>query len=84
MLQEMMHQLLTPEVVSCRAAASACQKGKQWEEALGKLHEMVHQFLPPDMLSAMLPSVHVGRESNRRELWECCRELCTTCCLQMY
>ena len=42
LLQEMVHKLLTPNVVSFNAAMSACEKGKQWEGALGLLHEMVH------------------------------------------
>ena len=51
MLQEMVHQLLTPNVLSWSAAISACEKGEQWEGALGLLQEMVHQLLAPDMLS---------------------------------
>ena len=31
--QEMVRQLLTPNVVSWNAAISACEKGKQWEGA---------------------------------------------------
>ena len=42
MLHEMVHQLLTPNVVSFSASVSACEKGKQWEGALGLLQEMVH------------------------------------------
>ena len=42
LLQEMVHQLLTPDVVSFNASISACEKGKQWEGALGLLQEMVH------------------------------------------
>ena len=51
MLQEMLHQLLTPDVVSWNAAISACEKGKQWEGALGFLQEMVQQLLTPNMVS---------------------------------
>ena len=51
LLQEMVHQLLTPNVVSWSAAISACEKGKQWEGALGLLQEMVHQLLTPDVVS---------------------------------
>ena len=51
MLQEMVHQLLTPDVVSFPASISAFEKGKQWEEALGLLQEMVHQLLTTDVVS---------------------------------
>ena len=37
--------------MSFNAAISACEKGKQWEGALGLLQEMVHQLLPPDVVS---------------------------------
>ena len=51
LLQEMVHQLLTPDVVSWNAAISACEKGKQWEGALGLLHEMVYCLLTPHAVS---------------------------------
>ena len=51
MLQEMMHQLLAPDVVSANSALSACEKGKQWEEAFGLLQDMIHQLLTPNVLS---------------------------------
>ena len=51
MLLEMVHQSLTPNVVSWSAAISACEKGKQWEGALGLLQEMVRQLLTPDVVS---------------------------------
>ena len=47
----MVHQLLTPNAVSWNATMSACEKGKQWEEALGLLKEMVHELLTPDAVS---------------------------------
>ena len=63
MLQEMVHQLLTPNVVSWSAAISACEKGKQWEGALGLLQEMVHQLLTPNVVSwsAAISSCEKGR-----------------------
>jgi pentatricopeptide repeat protein len=51
LLQEIVHQLLMPDVVSWNAAISTCEKGKQWEEALGLLQEMVHLLLTPDVVS---------------------------------
>ena len=51
MLQELMHQLLTPDVMSFNAAMGACEKGKQWAEALGLLQEMMHQLLTPNVVS---------------------------------
>ena len=51
MLDEMVHQLLRPDVVSWNATISACEKGKHWEEALGLLQEMMHALLAPDAVS---------------------------------
>ena len=51
MLQEVMHYLLTPNVVSRNSAISACEKGKHWEEALGLLKEMVHESLTQNAAS---------------------------------
>ena len=51
MLQETVHRLLVPNVVSWSATIGACEKGKQWEGALGLLQEMVHQLLTPDVVS---------------------------------
>ena len=51
MLQEMMHQSPRQDVVSFSAAMSACEKGKQWEGALGLLLGMVYQLLAPDVVS---------------------------------
>ena len=47
----MVDQLLTPDVVSWSGAVSACEKGKQWEGALGLLQELVHQLLTSDVVS---------------------------------
>ena len=46
-----MHQLLTLDVVSWSAAISACEKGQQWERALGLLEEVMHELLTPNMVS---------------------------------
>ena len=45
LLQEMMHQLLTPDVVSRSAGITTCGNGKRWEGAPGVLQKMVHQQL---------------------------------------
>ena len=52
MLQEVVHKLLTTDVVSFNAGISACEKGKQCKEALGLLQEMVHQLLMLDVVSS--------------------------------
>ena len=41
LLQEMVHQLLAPDVVSFTAYINACEKGKQCAGALGSLQEIV-------------------------------------------
>ena len=52
LLQEMVHQLLTPNVVSWSVAISTCEKVLHWEGALGLLQEMVHhQLLTSDVVS---------------------------------
>ena len=51
MLQEMVHQLLTPDAMSWSTAISTHEKGKQWEGAVGLLQEMVHQLLTPNVVS---------------------------------
>ncbi len=43
MLQEMVRQSLMPNIVSYNAVISACEKGEQWEAALGLLLEMVRR-----------------------------------------
>ena len=40
MLQQMTCRALTPNDISYNAAISACEKGKQWEEALRLLQQM--------------------------------------------
>ena len=40
-----------PDVVSCNAAMSACEKGEQWEEALRLLEELPHRSLMPSVVS---------------------------------
>ncbi len=51
MLEEMAHQLQTPDMVSWSTAICACEKGNQWEGALGLLQEMAQQLLTPDVVS---------------------------------
>ena len=44
-------QLLIPDSVCYNAAISTCEKGKEWQVALGFLQEMVRQLLMPNLLS---------------------------------
>ena len=48
------------------SAISACEKGKQWGEALGLLQEMVHQLLTPDVVSlnAAISACEKGKQSE--------------------
>ena len=51
MLQRVADQMLTTNSVSWNAAINACEKGKEWERALGLLKVMVHQLLTPNIVS---------------------------------
>ena len=51
MLQDMVHSVLAPSVVSWNATIGVCEKGKQQEEALGTLLEILHLALAPDIFS---------------------------------
>ena len=69
--QEMVHQLLMPDVVSFNAASSACEKGKQLEGALRLLQE---KGGTPDVITYNALSVPVKRASSQREPWRCLRQ----------
>ena len=47
----MMDRGIEPNVISYNSAISACEKGKQWEEALRLLQEMTDRGIEPDMFS---------------------------------
>ena len=51
MLQEMPRRVLQPDLFSCDAVISACEKGMQWETALGLLQEMPRRSLQPEVIS---------------------------------
>ena len=42
---------LQPDVISCSAAISACEKGAEWETAFGLLQEMLGRSLQPGLFS---------------------------------
>ena len=42
---------LSPDVIGYNAATSACQRGPQWERALGALREMAQVHLEADLIS---------------------------------
>ena len=47
----MRHELLEPNVVSCGAAISACEKGLRWEWAPSLLQQMRCSHLRPGVVS---------------------------------
>ena len=46
----MLHVSRMPSMVSYSAAICACEKGRQWEEALQLLQEMPHRLLLPSLI----------------------------------
>ena len=50
-LSEMQQRLLDPDVISFNAAISACEKGEQWQQALGMLSEMQQRQREPSVIS---------------------------------
>jgi len=51
LLQEMQNKKIAPDTISYSAAISACEKGGQWQQALGLLQEMELAFLLPNDIS---------------------------------
>ena len=49
--RQMTYRALTPNEISYSAAISACEKGKQWEEALRLLQQMTCRALTPNEIS---------------------------------
>ena len=70
--------MLMPNVVSWSAAISACEKGEQWEGALGLLQEMVHQLLTPDVVS-WSAAIRACEKGMQWEGVDCCRRWPTSC-----
>ena len=49
----MLRMALHPDVISCGAAVSGCEKGLSWETALGLLQEMPRRILQPDFINCI-------------------------------
>ena len=49
-----MQQYLILDEVNWNAVLSACEKGSQWEKALGLHHEMDHHLLTQDVISCKI------------------------------
>eukprot|EP00415_Alexandrium_ostenfeldii_P004959 UN4959 len=47
----MPHLRINPDVISCSAAMSACEKGGQWQAALAVLRTMPHLRINPNVIS---------------------------------
>ncbi|CAK0795996.1 unnamed protein product [Prorocentrum cordatum] len=61
---------LEPDVIVYNAAISACEKGEQWQRALGLLSEMREADLQPNVISATtLRSARARRASSGSGLW---------------
>ena len=50
-MDEMPQHALKPDVISYKAATSACEKGGQWQRALELLEGMPQRALKPDVIS---------------------------------
>ena len=58
------------DTMTYSAAVSACEKGSQWEEALGLLREMASQGVETPSPTTP-PSRHAGRAACGRRRWGC-------------
>ena len=68
-LAVMLHTAGLPNVVSCSAAFSACEKGQQWQRSLGILEVMRQADVLPNVIYHAAPSLPVRRASNGSRLW---------------
>ena len=50
-LQKMYRCVVQPDVISCSAVISACEKGIKLDAAVGLLQEMLGRLLRPDVIS---------------------------------
>ena len=58
---------LEPDVITCSAAISACEKAKQLRKALELLEEMRQKGLEPDVIT--YNAAISACEKNRRRQW---------------
>ena len=75
----MSERLLTPDVVSHTAATSACEKGVQWEDALGLLHGTPQSARTPDVVSYTAATNACERACSGRQPFDCCEEYPRVC-----
>ena len=66
----MMSDHLLPDVITYSAAISACEKGVQWQRALGLLEMMLRAELVPDTFSygAVFTACEKGMQCRRTSL----------------
>ena len=68
-LAVMLQTAVLPNVISCSAAVSACEKGQQWQQSLGVLAVMQQAAVLPNVISYADATVLVRWASNGSRPW---------------
>ena len=62
---EIPRKRLEPEVITCSAVISACEKGEQWEKALALLREIPKKRLDPEVTTYSAAISACEKRSNQ-------------------